>query len=275
MTCTWKVSYVQCENTKDKAFLENVSEEIRQSAESMATELLNRWTGRAYGLCSYVVRPTKDTQDCEKYSPGALDFTSRTLARSRTPWTPALIGGKWYNLTCSSCRGSSATADLHAWQGVSLPRPLHEVTAVWVNGEKLESGQYVVIEGVVYPAGDTVFPENQDLSGNYHTDTNTFAIEFTHGTTPPMAGQIAAGVLSLEIMRSLCKDTGCKLPERLQSITRQGVTMGFVDTFEGLEDGKTGLWLVDSWVSSLRGAKRPSAVHSPDGSNNPRKRYQF
>lgn len=274
MTCTWNISYVQCDNTKDKALLENVSEEVKLAAENMAIELLNQWTGKSYGLCEYVVRPQRD-YSCDTYTPGETDFRKNLLRANRTNWTPALIGGKWYNLTCNTCEPQHAPYNANAYQGVSLPRPLHEVTGVWVNGSILDAGQYVVIEGVVYPTNGTIFPENQNLDDDYHSDNNTFAIEFTYGVVPPMAGQLAAGVLSLEIMRALCKDSGCKLPERLQSITRQGVTMGFVDNFDGLEDGKTGIWLVDSWVSSLRGAKRHSTVHSPDGSQHPRKRYQF
>ena len=274
MSCTWNISYARCESTNDKAFLETVEPEVKATAEDMATELLNNWTGKAFGLCPFTVRPVKDSPDnCEPYSPGELEFTQHVLSSSGSLWKPALIGGTWYNLTCGKCYSPKATSI--DWQGVHLPNRLHEVTAVWVDGKKLEAGQYVVLGTSLYPGEGIVFPEHQDLTADYRSEPNTFAIEFTKGTLPPVAGQVAAGVLAIEIMRSLCKDRNCQLPERLQSITRQGVTMGFIDSFEGLEDGKTGLWLVDSWVASLRGVKRPATVLSPDGSRDKKTRYRF
>lgn len=274
MTCNWDISYARCESSNDKAFLKTVEPSVKNTAEEMATELLNNWTGKSFGVCPFVVRPVKDSDTtCEPYSPGAAEFTQHILSGSSSPWKPELIRGKWYNLTCRACYSSKATE--RDWQAVTLPSNLHEVTAVWLNGKKLEPGQYAVLNGVVYPGDGIVFPEHQDLTADFKSEANTFAIEFTAGTVPPTAGKVAAGVLAVEIMRSLCKDRNCQLPERLQSITRQGVTMGFIDSFEGLDEGKTGLWLVDSWVASLRGSKRSSAVYSPDGARTTRKRYKF
>lgn len=277
MSCDWPISYARCESTKDKAFLASVDPETKATAEVMATELLNNWTGRAYGLCPFLVRPFKDSNDCPPDSPGEADFTRNTLGASGRGggWQPALIGGHWYNLTCQGCPGPAGADPTLQAQGVKLPGPVHEVRSVWVNGRQLERGQYILLGEVLYPAPGYKFPEHQDLTADYLTEEDTFAIDFVRGTPPPVGGEVAAGVLALEIMRSLCKDSSCKLPERVQTITRQGVTMGFVDDFSGLEEGRTGLWLVDSWVASIKAPRRPSAVHSPDGSRKLGRRFRF
>ena len=40
--------------------------------------------------------------------------------------------------------------------------------------------------------------------------------------------------------------------------------MTMMDAFEGLDEGRTGLWMVDSWLESVRKPPRPARVHNPD-----------
>ena len=90
-------------------------------------------------------------------------------------------------------------------------------------------------------------------------------MSFVWGTPVPAGGQVAAGLLSLEMAKALAHDSSCKLPQRWQSITRQGVTITAQDLFEDLNEGRTGLWLVDSWVASVTQPKRVGGrVFSPD-----------
>lgn len=57
----------------------------------------------------------------------------------------------------------------------------------------------------------------------------------------------------------------CQLPERLTSITREGLSMTTFDPMTFLERGLTGIPRVDEWVSSVRTRKalRRSAVYTP------------
>jgi len=83
--------------------------------------------------------------------------------------------------------------------------------------------------------------------------------------TPPTSTAMAVGEVACEVIHAL-RDEPCKLPSRLVSITRQGITVDLQGTgLEGLE-GRLGLPLADAWLSAVNPARldRPSRVYSPD-----------
>jgi hypothetical protein len=60
-------------------------------------------------------------------------------------------------------------------------------------------------------------------------------------------------------------EKGCRLPKRVQTVTRQNVTLAVLDPLTLFKDGMTGLAEVDLWVAAdARGdATRPAAVLDP------------
>ena len=75
---------------------------------------------------------------------------------------------------------------------------------------------------------------------------------------------VAAGVLALELAKAACMDRDCALPARLQTVTRQGVTVQVQDDFDEMQEGRTGIWLVDSWVTSIRKPRQLARAYNPD-----------
>lgn len=251
MVCGWEISYAMCSDSRDVEFLRNTSEEVKSLAEGMATELLDRWTGQVFGPCPVTVRPCRDT----------TARRSQTFAMpGRSRWEPVLIGGKWYNMSCGQC-GSSC--DCEGPGSIALPGPVHEVTEVIIDGLVLPEEAYRVHGRYLHRVDGGVWPTYQDRTLPDDAP-GAFAVTYSRGLKVPDGGKIAAGVLALEIMRALCHDEECQLPQRVQTITRQGVTMAMLDGFEGLDEGKTGLWLVDSWITSVTQPRRGGIVRSPD-----------
>lgn len=250
MTCAWDISYERCTGSNDAKFLATISEDMREKAESMATDLLSAWTGGVFGPCPVTVRPCRDEIRTNR------DFQ---LSR-RANWEPVLIGGRWFNMGCSSC-GRSCACD--APYSLAVPGPVADVIEVEIDGDTLPPENYRVEGRFIIRQDGGSWPTYQDRSLPDGSE-GTWSITYNKGIAVPVGGQIAAGVLALEIMRALCDDSECKLPERVQTITRQGVTMAMMDTFEGLDEGRTGLWLVDSWVSSVTRPRRGGTVSSPD-----------
>lgn len=94
----------------------------------------------------------------------------------------------------------------------------------------------------------------------------TVAVRYRHGIPPPVGGRDAAVQLAVELGRARDHSGECALPQRIQSVTREGVTVGIMDTFEHLDKMRTGLLEVDMWLASVnphRLTRRPS-VWSPD-----------
>lgn len=91
-------------------------------------------------------------------------------------------------------------------------------------------------------------------------------IEYTYGFAPPAGGVRAAVTLAIEAAKQAAGDATCRLPKRVVSVTRQGVTMAFVDPMRFLKDRLTGVPDVDLWIVSVNPYRRPerAQIWSPD-----------
>lgn len=87
-------------------------------------------------------------------------------------------------------------------------------------------------------------------------------VRYSYGAEPPVAVLRAIEVYSSELTKAMTGDSTCRLPQRVTSITRQGISMTLLDPGEYLDEGKTGLPEVDSMlrVFNPSGARRPARV---------------
>lgn len=99
------------------------------------------------------------------------------------------------------------------------------------------------------------------------SEDDTWSVTYTFGSAPPVGGVQAAATLACQLALACDPSTvnDCRLPKRVTSITRQGVTLAVLDPLTLFRDGLTGLADVDLWVQSvLRGDKtRRATVHVP------------
>lgn len=235
-----------------------------------ASEIMWALTGRQYGTCTVKVRPCSERCDpCG--APSFADWQGGFSSSWGGPY-PALINGLWYNISCpcECCR-------VHCQ--VLLPSPICSIEEVAVDGMLLNPDQYRVDEfrhlvriagAVDIAAGDTTpcWPKCQDMN-LADTEPNTFSVTLTYGKSVPEMLRLATAELACEIVRS-CIGQACNLPKRLASVTRQGVTVSFLDPMEFLNKGKTGIYFVDLVIRALNpygAAKRPG-IWSPDAGPN-------
>ena len=258
--CNWPVSYAGCGGTMPEPLASMPASGV-EVFESMATEYLWRWTERRFGECPVTVRPCR--QDCNEAST-FLGGQTPYLPGRGAPWIPALVDGKWYNIGCS-CGDMCSCAKV---QQISLPGPIMSVDEVIIDGQLVLGTAYQVQNDkwLVRVDGGS-WPTCNDLSADSSLglgQPGTWQVTYTKGSEVPIGGQVAAGVLAVEFAKSACGDKDCALPKRLASISRQGVTMAVLDTFDDIEVGHTGIWVIDSWVASVRKAPQRSRVASPD-----------
>lgn len=260
--CTWPISYSGCASCTP---LTNLSAPDRAQVEEMATTYLWSWTLQQFGQCPVVLRPCR--------SDGCHEFSS-FWGRGPYPWGmaggswPVLVSGQWYNLRGCMCAG---TCRCDVPNSVVLPGPVSAVTEVRVDGVVISSSAYRLDGSRLVRTDGLAWPTCQSLALPASA-VGTWQVSYTRGLAVPAGGQIAAGVLACEFAKALCRDSSCALPQRVQTITRQGVTMAMLDPFTGIEKGHTGIWLIDSWVSSVLNPPRSSAVYSVDV---PRTRGRF
>lgn len=97
---------------------------------------------------------------------------------------------------------------------------------------------------------------------------DSFAVEYWRGTPVPPGGRRAVSILACELWKACGGGGGepCRLPQHVQSITREGVQYQMVDTTDYVSQGRVGLADVDMWVASVnpKGHRSPPGVWTPD-----------
>lgn len=97
------------------------------------------------------------------------------------------------------------------------------------------------------------------------TPTNV-EVTYTYGTPPPTAGRAAAKLLAIELVKLYEGDETCALPQRVTSISRQGVNYTILDDQDFVENMRTGLYAVDMFLKATNPdkARARARVFSPD-----------
>ncbi|MDQ8708199.1 hypothetical protein RCO28_37935 [Streptomyces sp. LHD-70] len=233
---------------------------VWEASVATATEVLWSLTGRQFGACRRTVRPC--------HVPCATSCGS--CAGNHGPqWAPALIGGEFYNLTCQRGDDCQCGSELST---ITLPGPVHKVTAVVVDGVELDPLAYVVysrrqlvrVDGKSWPTCQHL---DRDLA-----EPGTWAVIYERGKPLSQAGRRAVGLLACELAR-LCAGDKCRLPSRVTSVVRDGVTWSF-DAEGFYTGGLTGIPEVDMWIKAVNPHKvmRRASSWSPDGPKAPRQR---
>jgi hypothetical protein len=253
MTCSWPVSYDQCGPCEPLA-----SSPVSGLFEEMAVDYLRQWTSPLLGLCDVTIRPCRE--DCTEGQStfwGSGPFPSGGAG----PFRPVIIEGQWFNLTCGTCGDRCSCGHV---EELKLPGPVASIQSIQIDGVAVPSGAYRVDNNrYLVRTDDGVWPECQDMGKNDGV-VGTWSITYSRGIPVPVHGQVAAGVLACEFARAACGDSACQLPKRLQSLTRQGVSVAILDSFDDIDSGHTGIWLIDSFIASMTKPKRGGSVRSPD-----------
>jgi hypothetical protein len=94
---------------------------------------------------------------------------------------------------------------------------------------------------------------------------DVLVVDYTWGVTVGDGDRRAIGRLGCELVKA-CLDLPCRLPQRVQTITRQGVSMTLIDPLDFLDEGRTGVYEFDLWLSQVNpnGLHRRSRVRTPD-----------
>ena len=187
----------------------------------------------------------------EKY-PGittSTDDITSTAARSSIITRPALIGGNIYNLPGS---GSLTVRELNLRQ-----RPVLSVESVEIDGQILDPASYSLRNNAyIVRKGSHQWVLDPDRE---------ILVTYTHGTRPPEAGRQAAARLANEIILWYMGDSRCALPERITSVSRQGVSYTILDPQDFIGQGRTGIYSVDSFIAAVnpdKQRKMPRIYHS-------------
>lgn len=140
---------------------------------------------------------------------------------------------------------------------IQLPRDgVTAVTEVLIGDTVVDPSRYRLT-----PAGWLERLGNQPwtIAGNDVTVTYAF------GKPPPVGGELAVISLATEFAKDQV-GLPCKLPQRVTSVTRQGISFQSIDPMTFLPRNQTGVYQVDLWLQAVNPGGRPrrAQVWSPD-----------
>jgi hypothetical protein len=140
---------------------------------------------------------------------------------------------------------------------IQLPRDsITAVTEVTVDGTVLDP-QFYRLTG----AGWLERLDHQPWELGIHD----VVISYTFGKPPPEGGVQAVVALATEFAKDSV-GLPCKLPQRVTSVTRQGISFQAIDPMTFLPRNQTGLYRVDLWLQAVNpgGRSKRATVWSPD-----------
>lgn len=219
----------------------------------VASWLLFRATRFQYpGLCTDVVRP------CTAGG-GWQHLANPTGAGSR----PIGDGYDWWAGGPCGCSGEPLSCGCHIHPNVVLPGvPLVDVPELLIDGQEFTAFKINRDRQLIRTDGN-YWPCCQNL-GLDATEPGTWQITYRYGAMPPPDGVAAAEALACELAQAWEASLngtdcdGCRLPRRLTSITREGMTAAAIDPFEFLDEGRFGIAEVDYFVRMANGGADPA-----------------
>lgn len=91
-------------------------------------------------------------------------------------------------------------------------------------------------------------------------------VTYSYGTEPPTMGKMAARTLAMEFAKLWNNEDDCALPQRVTSISRQGISYTLLDNQDFLQEMRTGIYAIDLFLKSTNPdkARAKAKVFSPD-----------
>jgi hypothetical protein len=225
-------------------------------AVTAATEILWALSGRKYGVCEVTIRPCR--QSCENN--GLLwDYPTWSGLNYSGPY----FDWYWLPQMCGACGN---TCSCNRVPEVELPSVVSRIVTVKVDGSPLATGgayrvddnRFLVrTDGQDWPRCNNLLLDD--------TQPGTWSVTAEYGQEVPTSGRLAMGEMACEILRAMSGEN-CRLPAGVTQLIRQGITIQYPDVGALLKDGRTGLYLVDLFLTSENpyNTKQRPRVYSVD-----------
>jgi hypothetical protein len=221
--------------------------EFADDACQVASNILWAMSGRKYNGSTTVT---------ERYITAIDAF--RYQGASAKNFFPYMIHGSVYNLPAEdwndSAYQSDGTSSLSRLRLRGQPvQEVHMMRSLY-NGQIISPDSYYIAEhSTLIAYNGTPWPP-----GNVE-------VTYTYGAKVPTAGRMAAKTFAIELIR-LWSGDDCALPDRVTSVSRQGVSYTILDNQDFLENMRIGIYEIDLFLKTANPSKAlaPSKVFSPD-----------
>jgi hypothetical protein len=123
------------------------------------------------------------------------------------------------------------------------------------SGNVIDSSNYYLVDGSTVQASPGVAWTPCDVE-----------VTYTYGIDPPTIGKMAARTLAKEFAKGWAGNDDCALPQRVTSISRQGVSYTLLDQQDFLDELRTGIYEIDLFLRTVNPdkARARARVFTPD-----------
>jgi hypothetical protein len=221
--------------------------EYADDACQMASNILWAMSGRKYHGISTVT---------ERYITSIDAFRYQGISANN--FQPHLVNGSVYNMPSEDWNDSAYQTDgTSSLSRIRLRgKPVQEIHLLrsLYDGQIINPDYYYVAE----------HSEIRAYTGTPWPPGNV-EVTYTYGIRVPTAGRMAAKLFAIELIKFWTGDD-CALPDRVTSISRQGVSYTVLDNQDFLENMRIGIYAVDLFIKTANPSKAlaPSKVFSPD-----------
>jgi len=163
-------------------------------------------------------------------------YTSDIMAPVST--NPYLISGNVYNIA----KGTEGLRNLRLQQ-----TPVRSVQSVVHLGRQLGTSEFSL-------RNNSYLVRHNSLPWILNP-VMELSVTYTFGTPPPAAGKRAAIRLANELILSDKGSANCSLPERISSVSRQGVSYTIMDPQSFIDNGKVGIYEIDLFLAAANPSK--------------------
>lgn len=235
----------------DVPILSRLEEDDRKLIAESASRMLFNATAQVFtGLCSDTFRPP--SSNCVGSSGlmagSRLADGSLWLGMGGTDVLPEATFGP-----LGGSDGNTVMSPVMAFSTIVPPlQPVVSVDGVTIDGENVDPAEWLIVEDrAVIRAGGKSWPLWQRLDRPLG-QPQTWGITITGGVAIPSTGVLAARVLAVEFAKAPAwlDDDSCRLPKRLQSINREGMSAVVLDPFTFLQQGGFGIYEVDTFINT-------------------------
>jgi hypothetical protein len=164
--------------------------------------------------------------------------------------------------TCLCCHPNRCGCDPANGIDLGIATPVWGAWDVIVDGVTLDPSAYRVHDRRWLVRTDE---ETWPMGGSQTEllDPNNFRVTWAYGRPIPIGGKRAASLFLVEVAKMCLGDKTCQIPQRVTSISREGVSYTILDSMTMIKEGRTGIALVDLWLTAdKRGRKARPGMFS-------------
>lgn len=214
-------------------------------AVDFATHIVWALSGRQFGTCPVTLRPCLERNYQPFYGDVlAYPWASYGMPSSVMAWDASF----WFGYGTCGCGAGTDGCSCKMVPQIHLPARVNAVTQVKVDGTVLDPSAYRLDNNRILVRTDGgLWPRCNDLTLD-DTHVGTWSVTANYGMDVPQSGQLAVGEMACQILRAM-SGGDCQLPSNVTQLIRQGITMSFPTFQELLKEGRTGLYLVDLFIT--------------------------